>query len=1117
VLKVLLVSHGDLARELGHTVLFRPDLERVVAPDPAVAPETAARVRPNLLVLDLPMDEVLALVRRLRDDPATRPAAIAVLDRGLAEEVVERLLASGVNAVLPVPVDPLFWDRRLEELLSVPARRSARIPVRLQDWSRFVRDAQEGEGAVLNIGARGVLLETGVPLELGTKLGLTLSLPGEAGEIHVVGQVVRLAGEEAGRFRTGVEFLVYRGDARDRIAAFVDSAAVPDRPGAPADVPLRLRTFGEAHEWEEELRASELRKALILDSALDGIVTVDEDGRVLEFNSAARRIFGYTRAEVFGREAAERLVPPGDRAEVRRRLREFVATGESSDLGRRREAVGMRADGALFPVEVAVFPSWIKGKALLTSFVRDITERKRGERVAATRHQVTEALAEEGSLAEAAPRLLGALVAGLSVDEARLWVVEREGGRLRAIAAAGDAPSASAAAPEGLAAGDGLPGRAVETGQPAWVEAGARGGTAVAVPIRAGARTLGALELSSRASRPLDPDWLEALGEIASQVGLFVERQRAEEALRESEARIARVADAIPGAVYQYQVGPDGSERFVFVSQGVRQLLGLEPERLQADPRAVWDLVLSSYLPALKASLDHSAGHLTPWVHAFEVRAADGKVKWIRGQAVPARTAEGATVWNGILVDVSEQKATEEALRRLNEDLDRRLAELRQAEAQLQRLARYDSLTGLPNRSYFLETLSQTLLRAERRRSRLALVFVDLDGFKAVNDSLGHAAGDLLLRTLADRLKTVTRRTDVVARIGGDEFTVLVQDLARADDAALVALGLLEQLSRPSTINDREVPVSASVGISVYPEDGADGETLLRHADLAMYRAKQEGKNTYRFFTTTMSERARERLVLQGGLRRALERGEFELHYQPTLHRGAPPSLEALIRWRHPERGLIAPAEFITGAEESGLILPIGAWVLRQATRFARSLRRTDIRVAVNLSARQFLQPDLVDTVQAVLDETGLPPARLELEVTESAVMIDAEEVRERLDRLRSIGVDLTLDDFGSGYSSLSYLKRFRFHRLKIDRAFVRDLPGDADGAAIVDAILAMARSLGLDVVAEGVETEAQRAYLESRGCQGFQGYLFSRPLAPADVEAYLDAPRAAAAEAAGS
>jgi predicted signal transduction protein with EAL and GGDEF domain len=322
---------------------------------------------------------------------------------------------------------------------------------------------------------------------------------------------------------------------------------------------------------------------------------------------------------------------------------------------------------------------------------------------------------------------------------------------------------------------------------------------------------------------------------------------------------------------------------------------------------------------------------------------------------------------------------------------------------------------------------------------------------------------------------------------------------------ALVAQSLLDKIAKPCAIGEREVTVTASVGISVWPEDGGDAGTLLRHADLAMYRAKQEGKNTYRFFTPAMSARASERMQLQASLRQALEAEEFELHYQPVIHSGGPPSLEALVRWRRPGMGLLAPSEFIGAAEESGFVVPLGTWVLKAATRFASGLARSDVRVAVNLSARQFLQADLVETVESALRECGLPPHRLELEVTESVVMSDAEEVRERLDRLRSLGLQLALDDFGSGYSSLSYLKRFRFHRLKIDRTFVRDLPGDADSAAIVDAVLAMARSLGLEVIAEGVETEEQLRFLEARGCPAFQGFYFSRPLPADEVAAYLE------------
>ena len=426
------------------------------------------------------------------------------------------------------------------------------------------------------------------------------------------------------------------------------------------------------------------------------------------------------------------------------------------------------------------------------------------------------------------------------------------------------------------------------------------------------------------------------------------------------------------------------------------------------------------------------------------------------------------------------------------------------SEADLQRFARYDNLTGLPNRSFFLDTLDRTLSRAGRQRTRSALVFIDLDGFKSVNDRLGHAAGDTVLQTMAERLRAGTRSSDLVARIGGDEFTVLVQNLARADDAALVARGLLDRLARPCRADQHDVTLSASAGVSVFPEDGTDGDTLLRNADLAMYRAKQEGKNTYRFFTAEMSERALERMLLLDSLRVALERDEFEIVYLPVLHRGAAPSLEALLRWRHPKLGLVTPASFIAQAEESGLILPIGAGVLRGATRFAASLERKDVRVVVNLSARQFLQPDLVDSVRDALHLSGLEASRLELDLTEPTVMTEGEEATERLRQLRELGVQLALDDFGTGYFSIRRIRDLGFRRLKIDRSLVSALPGNADEAAHVVAILGLGRSLGLEVVAEGVETEAQRAFLEANGCTGFQGYLLSPPLAAADVPAFL-------------
>jgi diguanylate cyclase (GGDEF)-like protein len=426
------------------------------------------------------------------------------------------------------------------------------------------------------------------------------------------------------------------------------------------------------------------------------------------------------------------------------------------------------------------------------------------------------------------------------------------------------------------------------------------------------------------------------------------------------------------------------------------------------------------------------------------------------------------------------------------------------AEADLQRFARYDGLTGLPNRTFFLDTLERTLARAARRRSRAALLFLDLDGFKVVNDRFGHPAGDIVLQAVAERLRAGTRSSDLLARIGGDEFTVLVQDLARADDAALVARALLDKLAGPWKVNDHEVPLSASAGIAVYPDDGADAAALLRHADLAMYRAKQEGKNAYRFFAAEMSARANDRMMLLDGLRTALDRHEFEVVYLPIVSRDRPPALEALLRWRHPELGLVAPAGFIAQAEESGLILPIGARVLAAATRFAASLPRPDVRVSVNFSTRQLVQPDLVDMVTEALRACGLSPARLELDLTEQALMSSDEETLERLRRLRETGVKLALDDFGTGYFSIARVREMGFRCLKIDRTLVAGLPARADCVAQVEAVLALARSLGLDVTAEGVETEEQRAFLDARGCTALQGYLLSPPLTPDEVRAFL-------------
>lgn len=429
----------------------------------------------------------------------------------------------------------------------------------------------------------------------------------------------------------------------------------------------------------------------------------------------------------------------------------------------------------------------------------------------------------------------------------------------------------------------------------------------------------------------------------------------------------------------------------------------------------------------------------------------------------------------------------------------------RQLINQIQHLAYHDPLTNLPNRLLFEEQLKQAIARARRLDTRLALLFIDLDGFKNVNDTLGHHIGDLLLNTLSQRFKERTRDSDSFARMGGDEFAMILNDLRDPADAVQVAQQFLDLLKNPFHINMHELFISASIGISVFPDNGTDVSTLLRHADTAMYRAKASGKNDIRSFTPELAEKARERLSLETDLRYALQRGEFQLYYQPIkdLQTLETVGHEALLRWIHPERGFIPPDRFIPVAEESGLINALGAWVIHEACRqnaLWQKEGRTPVRVAVNISMIQFTTLGFVNTVKSALASSGLGVEWLELEVTESVVMHDVKLVKERLSELRDLGVRVSIDDFGTGYSSLKYLQELPIDTLKIDRSFVNVIQPESREAPLVRTIILMAQSLGLNVVAEGVETVQQLQYLQELGCSEAQGYHFSRPLPPSQL-----------------
>jgi diguanylate cyclase (GGDEF)-like protein len=414
--------------------------------------------------------------------------------------------------------------------------------------------------------------------------------------------------------------------------------------------------------------------------------------------------------------------------------------------------------------------------------------------------------------------------------------------------------------------------------------------------------------------------------------------------------------------------------------------------------------------------------------------------------------------------------------------------------------AQHDFLTGLPNRMLFSDRVRQAITVAPRHAKKVAVLFLDLDGFKHINDSLGHSIGDKLLQSIAKRLVECVRGSDTVSRQGGDEFVVLLSEMEQSGDVAITARRMLESVSKPHSIDQHDLHVTTSIGLSIFPDDGMDAETLIKNADTAMYQAKENGRQSYQFFKPAMNVRAVQRQSIEESLRRALERNEFSVHYQPkiNLRSGDITGAEALLRWTHPTRGPISPAEFIPVAEDCGLILPVGRWVLREACNQARAWADQGlalISMAVNISAMEFRNDNFLEGIFTILEETGLSPGSLELELTESVLMKRAEATETILKSLRARGVQLAVDDFGTGYSSLSYLRKFSIDALKIDQSFVRQITSAPDETTIVTAVISMGRSLKLRVVAEGVETKEELAFLQAHQCEEAQGYYFSRPV----------------------
>jgi diguanylate cyclase (GGDEF)-like protein/PAS domain S-box-containing protein len=795
----------------------------------------------------------------------------------------------------------------------------------------------------------------------------------------------------------------------------------------------------ERRQAQRSLRDSEMRYRSLAETASDAILTTDETGTILFANRAAGRIFALPVAGLIGERLDTFL--PGTEALAR----EAVEPPAEESSAAARELEGRRADGAGTPLEISLGCFVRDGRRLVTVIARDIRERRRVQDALRRSDEQVRTLVDSAPLIlfEIDPKGIIRQAVGKGLEKLGLKPGEADGHSVFEM---------FADAPDGLA----LVRRAL-AGESFTATTRVRG---VDFEVQFEA-------LADDEGRP------RGLVGVATDV---TEQTQARLAWRASELRYRNLFDHNLAGVYRTAL--DG--KILDCNESFARIFGYA-SREEALERPAWDFYLSP--EERKASIERLRENRYLTNEELCLRRKDGSLVWVLENGTLVDGPDGElSVIEGTVIDISERKRAEE---------------------QVRHLAFHDALTALPNRLLFTDRLSLAVAQARRSNTRLAVMFLDLDRFKIINDSLGHSVGDELLRRVGERLEAAVREADTVARLGGDEFTILVPGLLYDDDAARVARKILEAVSEPFSIGGRELFVTTSIGVSLFPSDGEDAETLVRNADTAMYRAKEQGRDNYQLYAPAMNARAVERLLLESRLRPALNNGELTVHYQPVvdLRNGRIAGAEALLRWAHPDLGLVPPARFIPIAEMSGLIVPIGSWVLREACARAREWQREwpGLTVSVNLSSRQFQQADLVADVRRALKETGLDPGSLDLEITESSAMQNAEQSIATLSDLKELGVGISMDDFGTGYSSLAYLKRFPIDKIKVDQSFIRDIPDDSDDAAIVTAIIAMARSLQLVVVAEGVETEEQIDFLKQHGCDRMQGFVMSRAVPPAE------------------
>jgi diguanylate cyclase (GGDEF)-like protein/PAS domain S-box-containing protein len=852
-----------------------------------------------------------------------------------------------------------------------------------------------------------------------------------------------------------------------------------------------------------ELGASEKKFRLLFENARDAIVMADAEGKMRFWNPAAERIFGYASGEILGRSMHEILAPERYRDKAVAGYAYFAKTGTGDVLSKTLELAALRKDGSEFPIELSVSGFLVGGAWHAIALARDVTERNR--LMAATEYQskllhaasvAAMELQTSRAIEEAMAKVLQTIGEAVRVQRVLVFENNTSSGGTHVLALqyrwhSTDAPAivdaaALANAPELFADPWFAPlreGQAVSALPRTMMDGAAKAlftclriHSILIVPVSLDGKYWGHIGLDDcKKEREWTSIEADILRTVANMIGSAITRERYVEQLRDANT----IIESSPTILYRFRGEP--TLPLTYVSHNIT-LFGYDPADLIASPELYKTYIHPDDKVRVLESLSQTAMEGRPVLVEFRLRRSDGAYRWVEGHHTPIRDAAGRLVEiEGVLTDVTEKK---------------------EAAERIYVLARTDALTGLANRATFIDRLRQTFAAARRGANPFAVLYLDVDRFKDVNDTLGHFAGDLLLKAVAERLKSCTRETDLVARLGGDEFGILQTELIDLANAATLAAKVHDVLAAPYQLGDSEMHISASIGISPYMIETAGSDEMLAQADLALYRAKEEGRDQYCFHSADLDREVRDRVTLANDLRQALERDELELYYQPQveLATGRIVGMEALIRWNHPRRGVLRPGEFLPIAEKTVLMVTLGQWVLDHACEQMSAWREAGIApaiLAINLSLAQLRTGDeFVGSFTQTVMKWGLGPRDLELDVTEAMLAHVTMHKNNVLDRLQQLGVKIAIDDFGTQYSSLDYLKTFRVSRLKIPRPMIDAATQDPSALAMVRAIIGVARELDIDVIAQGVETEAQRALLTcAPSTTKVQGYYYCAPV----------------------